>query len=67
MRDAFGVIHCCQTVGEMPADFWESHGAELESWKEEGRTYYRFKGPLANELSINEFVYDAKADSGFDA
>lgn len=52
---------------EMPADFWESHGAELESWKEEGRTYYRFKGPLANELSINEFVYDAKADSGFDA
>ncbi|QID18120.1 PhoH family protein [Nitrogeniibacter mangrovi] len=52
---------------ELPADFWEAHGADLESWKEEGRTYYRLKGPLANELSVNEFVFDNKEGGGFDA
>jgi len=45
---------------ELPPDFWEAHAADLESWKEEGRTYYRLKGPLASELTINEFVFDSK-------
>ncbi|HHW63369.1 MAG TPA: PhoH family protein [Rhodocyclaceae bacterium] len=42
---------------ELPADFWDTHGRGMQSWKEEGRTYYRLSGPLAPELLVNEFVY----------
>ncbi|HRP25272.1 MAG TPA: PhoH family protein [Thauera sp.] len=42
---------------ELPADFWEAHGRGMQSWKEEGQTYYRLSGPLAPELLINEFVF----------
>ena len=42
---------------ELPADFWDRHGAAMESWKKDGRTYYRVKGPLCRELLVNEFVY----------
>jgi PhoH-like ATPase len=42
---------------ELPADFWETHAKGMESWKEEGHTWYRVNGPLAAELLINEFVY----------
>jgi PhoH-like ATPase len=31
---------------ELPADFWDTHGKGMESWKKDGRTYYRLKGPL---------------------
>jgi len=42
---------------ELPTDFWDTHGKGMESWKENGRTYYRVRGPLAAELQINEFVF----------
>ena len=42
---------------ELPPDFWEAHARNMQSWKEEGRTYYRLSGPLAPELTINEFVF----------
>lgn len=29
----------------LPDDFWESHEKALDSWQEEGRTFYRVKGP----------------------
>jgi len=28
---------------DLPADFWDSHGKELDSWKENGRTFYRIQ------------------------
>ncbi|MBK1701003.1 PhoH family protein [Thiococcus pfennigii] len=28
----------------LPADFWDSHEKALDSWQEEGRTFYRVKG-----------------------
>ena len=34
-------------IVDLPADFWELHGKEMESWQEEGRTFYRVSGPLA--------------------
>ena len=46
---------------ELPADFWDSHGKGLESWKQEGRTYYRIKGPLCPDLMINQFVWQDSA------
>jgi PhoH-like ATPase len=30
---------------ELAVDFWGSHDKQVESWKEEGRTYYRIRGP----------------------
>jgi PhoH-like ATPase len=29
----------------------------MESWKKDGRAYYRIRGPLCQELLLNEFVY----------
>jgi len=48
-------------VRSLPADFWDTHGRDMESWKKEGHTYYRVRGPLVPKLLLNEFVYD---DSG---
>ncbi|MEW5889637.1 MAG: PhoH family protein [Pseudomonadota bacterium] len=42
---------------ELPPDFWESHGKDMESWKQDGHTLYRVQGPLCAELLVNEFVY----------
>ena len=42
---------------ELPADFWDAHGRGMQSWKEEGHTYYRLSGPLAPDLLVNEFVF----------
>lgn len=44
-------------VRELPADFWDSHGKEMESWQQAGRTFYRVHGPLSSNLLVNEFVY----------
>ena len=42
---------------ELPADFWESHGKKMESWKEDGQTYYRITGPLVSQMFVNLFVF----------
>ncbi len=42
---------------ELPKDFWDKHGKDIESWQEHGRTLYRVRGPLVATLSVNEFVY----------
>ena len=42
---------------ELPADFWETHAKGMESWKNEGHTYYRLKGPLTADMQVNEFLY----------
>jgi len=44
-------------VKELPADFWDKHGKEMESWQSAGHTYYRVKGPMCPNFLINEFVY----------
>ena len=42
---------------ELPASFWDEHGHDMESWKKDGRNYYRVRGPLCQKLQLNEFVY----------
>jgi PhoH-like ATPase len=44
-------------VRELPVDFWDTHGKGMESWKKDGRAYYRVQGPLCQDLLLNEFVY----------
>ena len=41
----------------LPAEFWTAHAGDMESWQENGRTYYRIKGPLTASLLVNEFLY----------
>jgi PhoH-like ATPase len=49
-------------VRPLPRDFWNTHGKDMESWKKEGHTYYRVRGPLVPKLHLNEFVYDESGE-----
>jgi PhoH-like ATPase len=42
---------------ELPADFWDSHGKDMKSWKEETRTWYKVQGPLCPDMLVNQFVH----------
>ncbi len=44
-------------IQELPADFWDRHGKEMESWQQSGHTFYRVSGPLCTNFLINQFVY----------
>lgn len=50
---------------EIQNDFWESHARDMDSWLEEGRTFYRIKGPETKNWSAGEFLYSA--DGNFEA
>lgn len=41
----------------LPADFWQTHGKDMESWQDGGVTYYRIRGPLVPSMLLNQFVY----------
>jgi len=45
-------------VRKLAPGFWESHGKDLESWKKDGHSYYRVRGPLVPQLQLNEFIWD---------
>ena len=42
---------------ELPADFWEKIGQNVESWKVAAQTHYRIKGAICSSFSPNEFVF----------
>jgi PhoH-like ATPase len=42
---------------ELPANFWEKMGRNLESWHEQGHTFYRVRGRVASDWVPNQFVY----------
>jgi PhoH-like ATPase len=46
-------------VTALPADFWETHGDNVESWQDQARTFYRVRGPLVRDWHPNQFVYGA--------
>jgi PhoH-like ATPase len=51
---------------ELDADFWEQHGKQMESWQEEGRTFYRLSGPEVENWYPNEFI-SLQGDEEFNA
>ncbi len=53
-------------TNEMPPDFWDSHSKDMESWQEEGRTFYRVTGPMTEDWSANQCLY-MEGDSPFHA
>ena len=44
-------------VRQLPADFWDTHSKGVESWQQNGATWYRLSGPLVSSFIVNEFVY----------
>ncbi|QFY90225.1 PhoH family protein [Magnetovirga frankeli] len=51
---------------ELAADFWDSHSKDVESWQEQGRTFYQVKGPDLADWYPNQCVY-MEDESGFEA
>jgi PhoH-like ATPase len=49
-------------VRKLAPGFWDSHGRDLESWKKDGHSYYRVRGPLVPQLQLNEFVWDESGE-----
>ena len=47
-------------------DFWETHSKSMDSWKEEGRTFYRVTGERVKGWHVNQFLY-LNDDSNFEA
>ncbi len=51
---------------QLPSDFWERHSKAMESWQEQGRTFYRITGPETSEWHANQLLY-LDTEEGFEA
>ena len=51
---------------ELEEGFWEKHGKKMDSWIEEGRTFYRISGPDVENWAPNQFLH-GQDESGFTA
>lgn len=40
----------------LPEDFWDKHGRKMNSWQEQGRTYYQLTGPNVSQWSPNDCI-----------
>lgn len=38
-------------------NFWEEHGKNMSSWKQDGRAFYQVTGPLVKEWVVNNCLY----------
>ena len=41
----------------LDSDFWEEHGANMKSWQEKDKTFYRLDDPLVSEWYPNQYLY----------
>jgi PhoH-like ATPase len=46
-------------VEELPLNFWERSSRNLESWHEQGRSFYRVRGKGLGRWAPNQFVYQS--------
>lgn len=53
--------------GELPAHFWEQLNREVETWHEEGHTYYRVSCPDVENWHVNQYLYGTGEEEGFEA
>ena len=42
---------------ELPKDFWDQHSKNMESWQQEGRTWYRIQGPSVKNWHSNQCLF----------
>jgi len=43
---------------ELDDSFWENHSSKIDSWVEEGHTFYRVSGPDVKDWTVNSFIYN---------
>ena len=41
----------------LPQDFWDKHSKGMESWQQQGSTFYRLSGPMSQSFLVNQFVH----------
>ncbi len=46
----------------LPDNFWDTVGGGVRSWKEGNRTFYEISSALVTQWTINQFVFEARAD-----
>ncbi len=51
---------------ELTAEFWGNHDKQVESWKEEGRTYYKIDGPDIADWYPSQCLF-IEGDESFEA
>lgn len=44
-------------IMQLPENFWNKHGKDVESWQQGGTTFYKISGPLCSQFMVNQFVY----------
>ncbi len=50
----------------LPVGFWGEHSTDVESWKDQGRTYYRIAGPDVAHWFVGQCLH-LEEDEGFEA
>jgi len=53
-------------ITNLPGEFWQKHSQAMESWQENGRTFYRISGPLTREWYPNQCL-QMTGEGGFSA
>ncbi|MCK5386270.1 MAG: PhoH family protein, partial [Gammaproteobacteria bacterium] len=52
---------------KLKEDFWDQHAREMDSWLEEGRTFYKLHGPEVINWHPNAFISSQDEEQPFDA
>ena len=42
---------------KLPANLWDEHGRNLNSWQKYGRTWYQIEGSLVPSFLVNQFIW----------
>ncbi|MGZ8165712.1 MAG: PhoH family protein [Methylobacter sp.] len=50
----------------LDSNFWDEHGAKMESWQEKNKTFYKLEDPLVSEWYPNQYLY-IEDESNFEA
>ncbi len=51
----------------LSTDFWERHSSEMDSWQEDGRSYYKLSGPDISHWYPNQCLYSDDESHPFSA
>ncbi|MGV6859760.1 MAG: PhoH family protein [bacterium] len=51
----------------LPANFWEENSKQMDSWQEDGHTFYRLHGPAVKQWAPNECLAMEDPDQPFEA
>ncbi len=51
----------------LPADFWETHSKDIDSWQQDAHTFYRISGPETKNWHHGQSLFFDDESSGFEA